>query len=359
MFLRLATRTSPKIVATALGIALCVMFLSGSLALLDGMRDATANAAARFDEGPLLAYASLPLEDARVDPTVLASLTGPYAAVRVARATASVGGVPIGAATLASVSNGSILRTSLAGLADGDVWLSDALLADARAANATFARGDVLAFTANATVDATYDRVRPRTALPDGWSLVSEATMRALAPPLADPATFLLLPEGSPDVPGLRAAGFTVVPAVAAVEFFRQGIDALAPALLVLVLAAGAVIALLAFTLLALETRYRARELRTMRRIGAPPSFVTRLILAQSAFVALFGALLGLALASVVTNGVTSFAPLAGLPSFVLPQPTATGLLLPVLVALAAGLLGGAVPARSAAKLPTEGSPRS
>lgn len=351
MLLRLATRTSPKVVATAFGIALCVMFLSGGMALLDGLRVSVDGVADRFDEGPLLAYASLPLEDARVPPDVVAGLTGPHALVRTARVIVNANGTSLGTAVAASVSNGTILRASLSGLGDGEVWIGEATLMAADGAGVVLRPRDPLdLWASNGTAALAYERVHPSSPLPDGWLWVTPATSEALDPGGAP--SFLLLPEDSPDVRFLASRGLTVVPATAAVEFLRRGVDDLAGALWGLVLAAGAVVAVLTFALMALEVRYREREMRTMRQIGAPPAFLVRLVLLQSAYVATFGALLGLALGHVVANAVTSFAPLAGLATFALPQPTLAGILVPVAVALVAGVLGGALPAARSARVP-------
>ncbi|MBI4416374.1 MAG: ABC transporter permease [Euryarchaeota archaeon] len=362
VLVRLATRTSTKAVATAFGIGLCVMFLSGSLALLDGLRIGTDAVAERFDEGPFLVYDRVPLEEGRVDAATLASLQGASAAVRVVPIRVYVGDDLLQQTFAATVSDGSLLRTSLAALGDADIWVGESLLASDRARAAGVALGTAINVTSSATtMQLTIERVHPRTALPDDWVLVSEGTFETLAPAFGDGATFVLVEENSQDLPKLREAGFTAVPTAAAVEFLRQGVDGLAPLLFGLVLAAGVVILVLASTFAALEVRYRERELRTMRQLGARPRVLFALVLLQTTYVAGFGTLLGLALASLVTNGVTSFAPLVGLSSFALPQPSLPSLLYPALAAIVAGLLGGLIPAMRAAQVPLvpEGSERS
>ncbi len=129
--------------------------------------------------------------------------------------------------------------------------------------------------------------------------------------------------------------------------------DSLEPALWGLAVAVGAIACLLTFTLMALDVRYRAREIKTMRQIGASRGFVVNLVLLRSVYVSSLGALLGLALGSIVTNAVTSFSPLAGMSTFVLPAPSVFALALPAMVAIVAGVVGGLVPAAGAARIRT------
>ena len=350
MLLRLATRTSSKVVATAFGIALCVMFLSGSFALLDGLQDSTKKVADRFDEGPVLVYAGPNLEESRLDSTILEGLSDSYCAVRVAAVNISYHGILVQETSTSSVSNATFLEADLAGLDDGEIWVGDAFLASAQSLNVTIPSGASIEVASLSTqLTLTYEKTHPSTLLPDDWALVSEGTMRQLAPSLGANATFLLVGKGSADLPRLQAAGFTALQTAAAVDFFRQGVYSLGPVLWGLALAAGTIIIVLTFTLMTLEMRYREAEMRTLRQIGASPRFLLSLVLLQSLYVTVLGALLGLALGSVVTNAVTSFVPLLGMSTFALPAPSVSSLGIPVVVALIAGLIGGTLPARNAA----------
>jgi hypothetical protein len=349
MLIQLATRTSSKVAATAFGIALCVMFLSGSYALLDGLRGSTTKVSDLFDEGPIMAYSRLPLEESFVDHAILNDLHDSFSAVRVVAVNISFGGVLLQETLAASVSNASILGINLAGLNDGETWIGKSLLASARRQNITVPDGASIEIASlSARLVLTFEQVHPDSLLPDDWILVSEGTLKQLAPILGDDASFLLVDEGSADLARLEDAGLTTVRLVAAVDFFRQGVYSLEPVLWGLSFAAGAVIVVLTFTLMAIEVRYRATELRILRQIGATPGFLLRVILLQSIYVSSLGGLLGLALASIVTNAVTSFAPLVGMSTFVLPAPSIAGLGLPMCIALIAGLLGGAFPAYTA-----------
>jgi ABC-type antimicrobial peptide transport system permease subunit len=352
MLVLMATRNSSKVMATAFGIALCVMFLSGTFALLDGLRSSTNRVAGGFNEGPILVYACLPLEESRIDYAVLQNLTGPYSAVRISVVNVSYSGVVLQRTRAAYVSNASLLETSLAGLQNGQVWVGEAFLKSTHNHNLTVLPGaSVEIASSSATLTLTYDRMRPSILLPDEWALVSAESMLQLDSTLGDDANFLLVGEDSPDLPRLQDEGFVTTRTVAAVDFFRQGVNSLEPALWGLAAAVGGIIVVLTFTLMAIEVRNRSAELRTLRQIGASPGFVIRLIVLQSLFVSSLGAVLGLALGSILTNAVVSFLPLVGMSTFVLPAPSLEGMYIPALVALIAGLLGAISPARNASRI--------
>jgi len=351
MLIRLATRTSKKTLATALGIALCVMVLSGSISLLDGLQSSTARVADRLDEGPMLVYSTVPLEDSRIDQALLDDLGDSYSALRTVKVSISYGGIPLQDTIVVSVSNATFLEASLAGLGDGEIWVGGALLASAQEKNVTLPQGSFLNVTSiHTSLALKYERVHPSTLLPDEWALATEETLKLLDPSLEEDASFLLVNEDSADLPKLRDAGLRVLPTAASVDFFRQGVNSLQPVLWGLAIAVGSIIVVLTFTLSALEVRYRSAEMRTLRQIGASLRFLLGLVLLQSLYVAAIGTILGLSLGSIVTNAVVSIAPLGGMATFVLPAPSIAGLAIPAVVALIAGAIGGFVPAWSAAK---------
>jgi hypothetical protein len=339
-------------VATAVVIAFSVMFISGGLSFLEGLSTSTERAARGFDEGPMLVFQGPSLETSRIGAGVLDGLVDPHAAVRLVPVEVSLDGTLLQETYAVSVSNDTVLRGNLDALDPGDVWVGQSLVLEAEAENLTLTPGTPLGVaTGDASLTLAYERVHPTTLLPDDWVLVRQEDLERLSPALSRDATFLLTEEGSRDLGALRSMGFEVVPTTGAVDFLRRGISQVAPALWGVALSGAAIVALLTFTLMNMEVRSRSREIRTIRQIGGSRAFIAELVLLQSAYVAVLGALLGIALGSVVANAISSFSALAGLASFILPIPTVEALLLPLVIAVASGLVGGLPPALRAARI--------
>jgi putative ABC transport system permease protein len=96
---------------------------------------------------------------------------------------------------------------------------------------------------------------------------------------------------------------------------------------------------------IAMNVRERTREMGVLKAIGFSPGLILSLILAESTLLSTIGGAIGLGAAAVTVG--TEGANLAGL--MLSPSTTAISAIL----ALAIGLLGGLLPALSAARLPT------
>src|SRR5438445_13873605 len=95
---------------------------------------------------------------------------------------------------------------------------------------------------------------------------------------------------------------------------------------------------------MSLEVHSRAREIATLRSLGASSATVAGVYEAQAVVLALAGAILGSALGIVAAHAVVSFAPLLGLPNLILLSPPVVPVGLAFAVALLAAALAGRVP---------------
>jgi len=145
--------------------------------------------------------------------------------------------------------------------------------------------------------------------------------------------------------------GLTRLDAVGAVGFVRAGVAQIQATLQLLALVIGLVIALLVYAAMSLEVHARAREIATLRSLGATPGKVAAVYEAQAVLISLAGAVLGAALGIVVAHAVVSFAPLFGFPNLVILTPPLGAVGLTLIVTLAAAVLAGLVPSRRAAVL--------
>ena len=117
--------------------------------------------------------------------------------------------------------------------------------------------------------------------------------------------------------------------------------------LLVLVIGSVVFFTLLLVTgnTMAIAVRERVGELAVLKTVGFSDGLVLRLVLAESLMVALLGGTVGIAAAKVASTGLTGLLP--GMVVYLPASSLGAGLLL----ALAVGLLAGALPALSAMRL--------
>lgn len=185
--------------------------------------------------------------------------------------------------------------------------------------------------------------------LAPGWLAVGEGTMRAAG---ADPtrATMLVYRGAVPSV-DWAAHGLVVSRAPGAEPFLRASAGEVATDLLLVVLYSSTVVALLAFEFVSSEVRERRREIGVLRSLGMRSNEVLLLLTARAAFIGAMGAFAGVTLGLVALSLVGAFAPMR-----------LDAALRPALVAIlgagfvAAAVLGGALPAWRASRLPIRDS---
>lgn len=317
-----------------LGIAVCAMYASGAMVLLDGLETGSGSVLELLETGPFLAYkGSFPSGQRFSPPT---GLTGGHSVGAVDSATLMVGNTTLAVRTFAVKDAQEVSMTSPD---DGGVFLSQAL-ADSLGilpwANITLA-------TAYSEMGFTFrDVVGGKAALPEEWVMVSEAGHGTLHPIALDFYNFVLLLERS-DASLLEERGFTVLSTASAGAFFTGGLSEARGVVLSVVIVSSIAVSALSFSLISLEARYRRREMDTFQALGMGWWDMLGSYGLQVFFVVSTGTVLGTALGIVASNGIVSFAPFFGLPTIIRPQITLTGILIPLLSSLAAGTLGGMV----------------
>ncbi|MEE8199166.1 MAG: FtsX-like permease family protein, partial [Thermoplasmata archaeon] len=176
--------------------------------------------------------------------------------------------------------------------------------------------------------------------LPDTWILIAEADLRRLA--TWEEGSFdLLFVEPREDALLLADAGYTVLALASAPDFFNATLQDVRRLIGSLVVVSAVAIAAIAYSLIALEMRYRRPETRTLVALGMDGRGLGRLYGLQLGFIVVGGTLLGMAGGIVAASGLVSFAPLFGLPTVISPHLSLTGFVVPLAASLAAGLAGG------------------
>lgn len=319
--------------AAVLGIAVCAMYSAGALVLLDGLAAGTGSVLDRLPTGPHLAHrgsfpdlAPAPLPEG-LQGAVAAGWLRP-GSVASAEAEAQ--------ARLLALTDPSLL--GLPALpAPGEAFLARPL---AEALNVPVGQPVTVAGPDGEATLVLARHLTGGVTLPSGWVLLAPEELWALTG--ADPAAYdLLLLADRRDATRLATEGYDVLSLASAPDFFHAALAEARGLLLGVVGASALAVAVTAYSLLALEVRYRHDEIRTLRALGLDGGGLLRLYGLQVLFVVGSGAVLGLATGIVAAHGLVSFAPFFGLPTVIRPHLTAWGVLLPLLSALGAGAAGG------------------
>src|SRR5207247_10907274 len=136
----------------------------------------------------------------------------------------------------------------------------------------------------------------------------------------AGPVPAILAP--GPLAPAVVASlRLTRLETLGAIGFVRGSIAEVQSSLMLLALVIAAVIGLLVYAAMSLEVHARAREIATLRSLGASPAAVAGVYAAQAVALPLAGAILGSALGIVATHAVVWFASILGLPNHGMLSP--------------------------------------
>lgn len=361
VFLKMATRTNWRILVTVIGIAACVMYVTGTTAMVEGLDTGTDALAARVQEGPYLAFNGESLGESSIPAATLDSIEGNRTICWASWVDVEVESIHLGGTYAVTCNDTSgMIKPDLASFADSELWIGSHLWEDAEAENVTLQRGDeVVLNLAQGNLSFEYRRsFSSGYIFSTDWLLLPENASSSIGPGEGH-FSFLLIPkENADDLERLRGTGLTLIPTTGTVAFFQGGIDQVESTLRVVAVSTSVVIAVLVASLMSVEVHYRRNDIEILRQIGGGPSLITAIFAVQTLYVSVFGGLLGVALGYVVTSFITSFAPLLGYASFIVPQATVGSVVLPFILALIFGLVGGLPVAALAARKKKEGSPR-
>ena len=362
VFLKMATRTNWRTLVTVVGIAACVMYMTGTIAMVGGLDTGTAALAARVEKGPYLVVQGESLTESDIPATVTDSIQGNYTACWLSVVEVEINSVSITATNAVTCNDTSgMIRPDFTSFEDSELWIGYRLLEAVEAMNVSLQKGNAVVLNLpQGNLSLIYRQsFSAGYVFSTDWVLLPENASSAIGPGEGR-LSFLLVPdENSDDLQRLKGEGLSLIPTTGTVAFFQGGMDQLESTLYVVAVSTSAVIAVLVASLLSVEVYYRRGDIEILRQIGGSPSLITQVFALQTIYVSVFGGLLGITLGYVATSFITSFAPLLGFASFIVPQATIGSVLIPFLLALAFGLIGG-LPIASIAsrKLRREGSTR-
>ena len=202
--------------------------------------------------------------------------------------------------------------------------------------------------SARLTVDGGY---ASGSIFPDDWLIVPREVISSLRQDFNKSYSFLLLVEIGEGDDEWTIQGTSEKPTSGVVGFFERGIYQVEDDLWTIILITGTVTSLLVYCIISIETEYNASTIRILRGVGATRGYVVKVFLLKSLFITLVGGVLGTALGFCTASAIASVSSVFDVMTFVTPVATLDSVLLPVVISLISGLIGGFWPAVRASKM--------
>jgi ABC-type antimicrobial peptide transport system permease subunit len=338
---KMVIRINKRIFATTIGIALCVMYLVGTMSMVSGLHEGTQKVADMFEEGFLIVFEGDTLSDSKIESDMVDAIPGGFAACIIV------------------IANTSGTETRVLAIEDphnmlgvGDISLTDEVLpgVDLNIGNKSILELTKKDRSISMNISTEY-KAYSSAIFPNNWILASESTVRDLNPELEGKYSFVVVPSNNTQaINYLENKGFNVMQSVSIVEFFELGFYQVEGNLWGIVISSAIVIVILVYNIMRIETQYRIPDIKIIKYLGASPKLILYVFLSQALFIAFLGAILGLALGIMAANAIVSLAQLFGFGTVLLPQITPYVIGLPIAMAVFAGFVGGLFPAYKASK---------
>ncbi|MCK4266143.1 MAG: FtsX-like permease family protein, partial [Thermoplasmata archaeon] len=140
-------------------------------------------------------------------------------------------------------------------------------------------------------------------------------------------------------------------PTSGVIGYFEKGIYQVEDDLWSIILLTGLIISLLVYCIISIETEYQASTIRILRGIGATRSHVIKIFLLKSVFITFVGGIIGTALGFCAASAVSSISGVLGIMTFVTPVASFDSIVVPIMISVGSGLVGGLWPAIRASRL--------
>lgn len=337
LVLHLAIRGNRRILLTILGVALAVMYLTGTAALVEGLNGSVGAIGERIDDRyELVLSEQTALSTSWIDSTdytpvaddqvagfrltdaILVNATGDRSRIQVVAIDDSAGMF----AGVFGIGNGSaLLGVDLAG--------TDRELVLVRADR-----------TLSVNVTGFYNT----TLFPTDWLVLNSSDLDNFAPDLRGGHSFWLLEtEAVASRATAEEAGLTLVPTLGALAYFEGGIAEVEATLVGVQMLSGSIVGILIYAIIGIELYSRRQEIRLLRVVGTSRRLLFAVFLTEGLFISIVGSLLGVALGFLVAHGIVSLVPLLGYDSLVFAAASITSIGVPIAVGIGAGALGSAL----------------
>jgi hypothetical protein len=339
---KIVIKVNKRIFVTAIGIALCVMYLVGTISMVTGLHQGTQKVANLFEEGFVIVYDGNSLSESVIESNVIDAIPGEYAVC-----------IIVVADVLDTETRVMSIEDPNNMLGGKNITLQDEVLPGVGlllGVNQT--KLELITDYASLSLNIT-KRYKPYTSaiFPDDWVLASENTTRILNSELQDSYSFIVIPRDNQEALNyLEGKDLNIMTSVGIVEFFELGFYQVEADLWGVILSSAVIIVILVYNIMKIETQYRVPDIKIIKYLGASPMTVLSVFLFQAVFITALGAILGLALGIIAANAIVSLTELLGFTSILIPQVNFFVVGVPIIVALLAGFVGGFFPSYKASK---------
>src|SRR2546422_724373 len=274
--LRLATRFTRRTRATAWAIAFACMVLVGAMSLADGLANGVGSVANRIGSGPAVYIQGNELLASAIDFAALANVPGDFVAMRAHAAGLEINRLTLSVFLVALESYHGGIGTIAFPAGPRNVSLDVGLRVqiEAESGMPVATSGNVSLFGLHLTDLPIVAPPPTRSELfPDNWAYVPPDLLIAMNATQGGPVQAILAttPLDPAVVSSLR---LTRLETLGAIGFVRGSIAEVQSSLVLLALVIAVVIGLLVYAAMSLEVHPRAREIATLRSLGASPATV-------------------------------------------------------------------------------------
>ena len=337
---KLGLQTSRRVYASILGVAVAVMYLTGTLSMVAGLEAGTSQFSSMFEDGPVAVINAPSLSESMVPLSAEENISGSFSSVKMIEVY-----LPQYDMTTYLFSVNDTER--LLGMPDVS---GDDIIAGADFP-ASFASHDIILKIGNQTAEGKLNGTYRSSVFPDRWLMCSESLIIRLVPELRNNTSFLILSgEVREDMDMFRESGYNLVPLVSLGGFFTGGVKQVEADLSLIVFSSSLIIVLIVYSIMSIEVSSRRADIRILRHLGAARASVMSIFLLQSLFIGLSGAAIGISLGFIGANAITSVASFFGIYSFIYPQATLFSIAMPLAASLLSAFIGGLIPSFMASR---------
>ncbi len=356
---KLSTKMNRRIFATILGIAFCVTYLTGTIAMVGGLHDTTENLASSFDQGPVLVYTDEDFALSNIDGNLLPEENTTFVAFTFANITFldDNGHSAENVYIISIYDPQDTLGLNMTNEStNNEIWMGSKLSQNLVDTQFNIVQDQPyyrLINDANSVRISLDNEYSTGSIFPDDWLIIPRTDMNQLRPEMAGNYSFIMIIDSEiplEDQP-CCSSNTEIRQTSSVVGFFERGIYQVEQDLWGIILMSGLMTALLVYCIIAIETEYYAPTIKILRGMGANRNFVINIFIYKALFITLVGGILGVAMGICAAFAISSISSLLGVVSFITPAADFNSVVLPIIIAMMFGLIGGFWPAVKASRM--------
>ena len=322
-------RYNARLKALTFAIGICVAFMVGSFAFANGLSTTVKNISDKFVNEGAIAYSGEDLTDSFV---VLDGLAPPDDFASVGTCSASV--------------NGSM---KMFFAVDDPMHVLEGSY-DPPVGEMYAGKSDYMSGPVELTIEGrsyTLDAIQTYSSavFPSYWHLINWQDLGKMRSEMNGSASFLIFGSADDELLGyLGAHGLTVKEMTGILSYFDAGSNEVANDLWLIIVPSSAIVALLVYSAVAMETNDRARDIAILKAMGASRSQIIRIFLFQAGMLSILGGLMGIVMGIIVSYAISTTSSVIIPNSLFFLKVTEGSMLIAFCSSLASGIFGSIIP---------------